>query len=291
MVGEPPELPGVRHDYVDAGGLRTHVALAGPADAPPILLVHGWPQNWWTWRHVIPTLAERFRVIAPDLRGHGWSATPTSGYEKEQLASDMLAVLDALAIERATWIGHDWGGWTGFLAALRAPERIERMLALCVLHPWTKPDLRKLAVLLSYQGPISLPTVGPRVAEPLVRALLQIGRRSDRLEPSDIALFAEHIPPAVTVAMYRTFLTREIVPLARGRYASATLEVPTTLILGRADAVTKGTGSGPVEGQPQLHVEVLDGVAHWVPEQRPQAVIDWAQAIDSTATALVSDDF
>jgi pimeloyl-ACP methyl ester carboxylesterase len=289
MMAEPPELPGVRHEYVDAGGLRMHVAVAGPADAPPVLLVHGWPQNWWTWRHVIPTLAERFRVIAPDLRGHGWSEAPATGYEKEQLASDLLAVLDGLAIERATWIGHDWGGWTGFLAALRAPERIERMLALCILHPWIKPDPRRLAVLLSYQGPISLPVVGRRVAGPMVRALLQTGRGPDRLDPGDVALFAEHIPLAVTVAMYRTFLTREMVPIARGRYASAALEVPTTLILGRADAVTKGTASGPVEGQPRLHVETLDRVAHWVPEQRPQAIIDWASRANSDVTAAVSE--
>jgi pimeloyl-ACP methyl ester carboxylesterase len=275
-MGEPPELPGVRHEYVDAGGLRMHVALAGPADAPPVLLVHGWPQCWWSWRHVIPALAERFRVIAVDLRGHGWSQAPASGYEKEQLASDMLALLDAMAIERVTWIGHDWGAWTGFLAALRAPERVERMLAVCILHPWVKPDVRRLAVLLSYQGPISLPFAGPRVADRMVRAILQAGRGGERLAASDVALFAEHIPPAVTVAMYRTFLTREILPLAKGRYAGAVLDVPTTVILGGSDAVTRGTPAGPVAGQPQLHVEVLDRVAHWVPEQRPQAIIDWA---------------
>jgi pimeloyl-ACP methyl ester carboxylesterase len=276
VADEPPELAGVRHDYVDAGSLRTHVALAGAEDAPPLLLVHGWPQNWWDWRFVIGPLAERFRVIAPDLRGHGWSAALASGYDKEQLASDLLGLLDALEIERVTWIGHDWGGWTGFLAALRAPERFERMLAVCIPHLWEKPDLRKSAVVLSYQGPISLPLAGTRVADRMVRAVLQAGRGPDRLEQADVDIFAEHIPPAVTVAMYRTFLTREIVPLARGRYADAVLEVPTTLMLGGADAVTRGTPAGPVEGQPQLRVEVLDRVAHWVPEQRPQAIIDWA---------------
>jgi pimeloyl-ACP methyl ester carboxylesterase len=276
MTGEPPELPGVQHEYVDAGGVRIHVALAGPQDAPPILLVHGWPQSWWAWRHVIPTLAERFRVIAPDLRGHGWSEAPAAGYEKEQLASDMLAVLDALAIERVTWIGHDWGGWTGFLAALRAPERIERMLTLCMPHLWVKLGPRGLAVMLSYQGPISLPLLGPRVARPMVRGVLQVGRGPDRLAEGDVALFAEHIPPDVTVAMYRTFLAREVLSIAKGRYESAALEVPTTLILGRLDAVTRGIPSGPVAGQPQLEVELLDRVAHWVPEQRPQAVLDWA---------------
>jgi hypothetical protein len=67
--------------------------------------------------------------------------------------------------------------------------------------------------------------------------------------------------------------------------------VPTTLILGRADAVTKGTASGPVMGQSQLHVEVLDRVAHWVPEQRPEAIIDWVHQIDSRAGAVVSETF
>jgi len=272
---DPPQLAGVRHDYVNAGGLRTHVALAGPEDAPAIMLVHGWPQNWWAWRLVIPALAERFRVIAPDLRGHGWTEAPPAGYEKEQLASDLLAVLDALGLERATWVGHDWGGWTGFLAALRAPERLDRMLALCIPHPWTPPHPRRLALMLSYQAPISLPLVGPRVARRMVREILQFGRAGDRLDAFEAAVFAEHLPAEVSVAMYRTLLTRELAPMARGRYAHARLEVPTTLLIGGRDAVTRGTPAGPVPGQPQLHVQVLDGVAHWVPEQRPQAVIDW----------------
>ncbi len=256
-----------------------HVALAGPDDGPPLLLVHGWPQHWWEWRRVIPTLAERFRVIAPDLRGFGWSEAPAGGYEKEQLASDVLALLDTLAIERVSWIGHDWGGWTGFLAALRAPERFERMLALCIPHPWVDASLGRLALLLSYQGPLSLPLLGRRVATPMVRSILQVGRFGERLDPTDVALFAEHIPAAVTVGMYRTFLTRELLPIARGRYANDELQVPTTLILGRADAVTRGTPAGPVAGQPQLRVELLDRVAHWVPEQRPQAIVEWARAI------------
>ena len=279
VVGGPPELQAVRHDYVDIGALRMHVALAGDDDAPPLLLVHGWPQHWWEWRHVIPTLAERFRVIAPDLRGFGWSEAPAGGYDKEQLATDLLALLDTLDIDRVTWIGHDWGGWTGFLAALRAPERFERMLALCIPHPWVDASPSRLAVLLSYQGPISLPFVGERVANPMLRRILQVGRFGDRLDAADVDLFAEHIPPAVTVAMYRTFLTRELLPIVKGRYAGAKLQVPTTLVLGRADAVTRGASAGPVAGQPQLRVELLDRVAHWVPEQRPQAIVEWAQTI------------
>lgn len=274
VMSQPPTLPGVRHVDVDAGGLRIHVALAGADDAPPLLLLHGWPQSWWSWRGLIPQLAERFRVIAPDLRGHGWSEAPSGGYDKEQLATDMLAVLDALDVQRTTWIGHDWGAWVGFLAALRAPQRIGRLLALCVPHPWVPPRPRQLA-LLAYQGPISMPVLGPRVARPISKAALRSGRGQDRLAEADLALFADHIPAAVTVAMYRTFLTREVLPLARGRYDGARLQVPSTLLIGAGDLVTKGLRAGPVEGQPALHVEIADGVAHWLPEQRPQLILDW----------------
>lgn len=124
-MSPPPELPGVRHDYVDAGGLRTHVALAGPLNAPPVLLVHGWPQHWWLWRRVIGPLAETHRVIAPDLRGHGWTERPAGGYDKDQLATDLLALLDALGLDAVTWIGHDWGAYTGVPGrpALAAADR------------------------------------------------------------------------------------------------------------------------------------------------------------------------
>lgn len=273
MAG-PPELDGVTHEYFDVGGLRMHVALAGPESAPPLMLVHGWPQHWWEWRNVIPALAQNHRVIAPDLRGFGWSEAPAAGYEKEQLASDLLALLDVLGLDRVTWIGHDWGGWSGLLAALKAPQRINRALILSVPHFWLPRDPRQLA-LLGYQGPISLPLIGARVAERMVPRILQAGRGPDPLAESDVRLFADHTPGRVSVAMYRTFLTREVLPIVRGRYADAKLQVPTTLMYGERDLVTRGLEPGPVRRQPALEVERVDEVAHWVPEQRPQVVIDW----------------
>jgi pimeloyl-ACP methyl ester carboxylesterase len=252
-----------------------HVALAGPDDAPPLLLVHGWPQNWWAWRHVLPDLATDFRVIAPDLRGHGWTQAPDDGYEKELLASDLLGLLDALGIERVSWIGHDWGGWTGFLAALRAPDRLERLLALCIPHPWTEPHPRQLA-LLAYQLPISLPGLGARIAGPLSRTILQSGRNGSRLPASDLDVFATHIPGRVSVAMYRTFLTREL-PASLRAGPPGPLLVDTTLLVGERDIVTRGASPGVVAGQPRLTVETVPGVGHWLPEQRPDTVIGWAR--------------
>jgi pimeloyl-ACP methyl ester carboxylesterase len=203
-MNSPPEIPGVHHAFLDVAGLRTHVALAGRDDAPGVMLVHGWPQNWWAWREVIQPLAEHFRVIAPDLRGHGWTQATASGYEKQQLASDLLGVLDVLGVERVTWVGHDWGAWAGFLAALRSPERLKRLLALGIPHPWAPRRLRQLA-LLGYQGPLSLPLLGRCVARPMARAILRAGRGGASLDEADLALFAEHVPPRVSVGMYRSF--------------------------------------------------------------------------------------
>ena len=201
-------------------GVRIHVALAGPADAPPLLLVHGWPQNWWAWREVIPALAAEHRVIAVDLPGFGWSDASAGGYEKERLAGQLLSLLGELGIERVTWIGHDWGGWIGFLAALRAPERFERMLAVTIPHFWAPQTARQMVALLGYQVPISLPVLGPRIADPMVRRILQVGRGAEPLSAEDLDRFAGRIPPQVSVAMYRTFLTRELAPIRRGRYST-----------------------------------------------------------------------
>lgn len=277
-MDDPPPLPGVRHEVLQAGSVRMHVALAGADENPPVLLVHGWPQNWWCWRHVIPQLQGRYRVLAPDLRGHGWSEAPRTGYEKDQLASDLLALLDTLGIERVTWVGHDWGAYAGFLAALREPQRLERMLALAIPHPWSKASPQRVATLLSYQAPISAPLLGSRIADAMVRRSLQIGRGGDRLDPADVDLFARRIPPRVTVAMYRTFLVRELPAALRGRFAGEGLQVPTTLITGARDRITAGAEPGPAPGQPALEVEVLDGVAHWIPEQRPEAIAGWLGA-------------
>jgi pimeloyl-ACP methyl ester carboxylesterase len=145
----PPDLPGVEHRYVTtSGGLTIHVAEAGPSDGPPITLVHGFPQHWWAWRRLIgPLASDGYRVLAPDLRGAGWSDAPRGRYLKADMADDLLAVLDELGIKRSWVAAHDWGGLAGFILLLRHPERIAGFAGFNTVAPWLKldgPNLRHL---------------------------------------------------------------------------------------------------------------------------------------------------
>src|SRR5947209_2045355 len=129
-----PQLDGVEHHNAQVGDIRVHFAESGSGE--PLVLLHGYPQHWWEWRLLIPKLAEHYRVICPDMRGFGWSDKPPSGYLKSQLAADLVGLLDALGIERARLIGHDWGGYVGFIACVENPERFSRFLALGIVHLW-----------------------------------------------------------------------------------------------------------------------------------------------------------
>ena len=116
-----PAIEGVEHSFHDLPtGVRVHLAAAGPADAPPVLALHGFPQHWWSWRHVIAALGGEFRVLCPDMRGFGWSGWPADGdFVKERVADDAIALLDTLGIERVRLVGHDWGAYAAILAALQ----------------------------------------------------------------------------------------------------------------------------------------------------------------------------
>src|SRR4051794_38978342 len=106
-----PQLDGVEHYFVDLPKLRMHVAEAG--SGVPVLLLHGFPQHWWEWRKVIPGMAEHYRVICPDLRGSGWTDAPRKGYTRDQLLADVVALLDALNLDRVHLLTHDWTALIG----------------------------------------------------------------------------------------------------------------------------------------------------------------------------------
>lgn len=281
-----PIVAGVSHRQVDIGQISMHVAEAG--SGPPLLLVHGWPQNWSCWRRVVPLLADRYRLIMPDLRGHGWSDAPPRGYEKEQLATDLIGLLDALQLRQVGYVGHDWGAWTGFLACLRAPERFTALLALGIIHPFQHFTAAKAAQAWrgTYQIALSTPVLSAamlRSSPRFVASMIEAGSATpDTFSPDELAHYGRilQVPERAnaTVQMYRTFLLREAPRLSR--YRSELLVTPTRLVIGAQDFIgSPALLDGWQTNADDMTVEVLDGVGHFIPDEAPAVVANRINAL------------
>lgn len=276
-----PALDGVEHRFVDVRGARLHVAELG--SGPPVVLLHGWPQHWWCWHRLMPLLADSFRVLALDLRGFGWSEATPRGYRKDELAADVVGVLDELGIDRVALVGHDWGGIVGMLVCLEHPRRVERFVAMNTGHVWpTLPPLRgipKQLAAVAYQVVLASPGVGRRVtASPRVlRGVLGlISTQTDVvLESLDryAPRFADPARARAVQQLYRTFGLQELPAWLRGRYRDRRLTTPTLWLHGSDDpAITPRLFADVVEHADDVRIELLAGCGHFPPEEQPELV-------------------
>ncbi|MFC7510269.1 alpha/beta fold hydrolase [Streptomyces thermocarboxydus] len=129
-----PDAPGLVHRDVAANGARFHIAELG--DGPLVLLLHGFPQFWWTWRHQLTALADAgFRAVAMDLRGVGGSDRTPRGYDPANLALDITGVIRSLGEPDAALVGHDLGGYLAWTAAAMRPKLVRRLAVSSMPHP------------------------------------------------------------------------------------------------------------------------------------------------------------
>ncbi len=131
-------MPDIAHERIPANGIELHVAVAGPADGPPVVLCHGFPELWYSWRHQLGALADAgYRAMAPDLRGYGSSSRPAevADYGSDKLTGDMAGLLDHYGYEQAAFVGHDWGA---MLVWEMGRLRRERVSSICNMSvPYT----------------------------------------------------------------------------------------------------------------------------------------------------------
>jgi pimeloyl-ACP methyl ester carboxylesterase len=262
------------------------VAEAGKGE--PVVLLHGWPQHWYIWRKVVPALAGRYRLLMPDLRGFGWSDAPGHGYDGDTFAADVVALLDALELDRVKLVGHDWGGWTAFLLALDHPDRLDRMLVLNAPPPWPRPSLEVMRSLWRtwYVALNSMPGIGPAVIgrTGYVPWFLGLGGRRQLYSPAEADAYRQVLSePArarASAMLYRYYLRVAFQVFFRKRYEHVRLTVPTRLLFGAEDFyIPTGYLTGAERHGDDFSIELVPGCGHFIAEERPELVADAALAL------------
>jgi pimeloyl-ACP methyl ester carboxylesterase len=283
MADDLPPLEGVEHRFVDANGLRIHIAEAGTTDSaePPILLLHGWPQHWYMWRQVIGALRGERRLLAPDLRGFGWSEAPGYGYDGETFAADQVALLDALGIERALVVGHDWGGWAAILLGLVHPARVERMVVLNAPHPWPQISPRLIAEGWRswYTWVIATPGLGPRLLQQgwIARNFLSHGNVGTPFTAEEMNAYAESFRErrrALAASHLYRYYQRALREGITGRWRHHRLTVPTRILFGEHDRyVSPKLLAGYQPHADDMEVELVPDSGHFIVEEKPDLVV------------------
>jgi epoxide hydrolase 4 len=276
----------LREGYSDLGEVRLHHVEAGPIDGPAVVLLHGFPDFWYSWRHQIPALAAAgFRVIAPDMRGYNLSSKPPGirAYEAGRLAGDIRDLIRERALERAYLAGHDWGAAVAWVVAMRHPEVLERLAILNVPHP-----RRMLAALRRpsrqllrswYMFFFQLPWLAERAVGAgdwwMLRYSFEHDARPGAFTPADIDRYREawSQPGAVEAMLgyYRATIRRP--PSTRGA-GFTPVQARTLVIWGERDRALGAELAEPRhEDVPNLdRVVRLPEASHWVQHDEPDRV-------------------
>ncbi|MEO8211151.1 MAG: alpha/beta hydrolase [bacterium] len=282
-----PPVEGVEviHRFIDIGGVKIHVAEAGEGE--PLLMLHGWPQNWWMWRKQIPFFAKNFRVISVDIKGFGWSDAPKNGYTKDELADDLIKLIKALGYKKVRLMSHDWGGWIGFIASSKYPEFFIKHFATNIPPIWAKLDLKLIpaSIRLWYMIPIALPYFGPRMlmkSGNYISYLFTRGNtRKEGWTDYEKHLFSDRYKEPkrahASSKLYRDFILKEYLPLGLGKYKKYHLKTPTKVLFGEKDfAVALSWLRGYEEYTDDFKVELVPETGHFIVDEKPDLVNDRA---------------
>jgi epoxide hydrolase 4 len=276
--GEEPRLR-----FVETNGIRLHLAEAGPADGPLVLLLHGFPEFWYGWHRQIPALARAgYRVWAPDQRGYNLSDKPSGrgAYAVDHLVEDAVGLIEAAGRERAFVVGHDWGGAVAWRLAERFPERVERLAILNCPHPRVMmrrlrrdaSQLVRSSYIFFFQLPW-LPEIASRAGNWALpsRALRTTSRRGT-FEEQDLERYREAWSrPGAFTAMLHWYRALWRAPAQARRRPG--VSVPTLILWGAGDRFLRPEMARESLGYcADGRLEWLEEATHWLQHEEPGRV-------------------
>jgi epoxide hydrolase 4 len=276
-------IPGLRDGFADLDEVRLHYVEAG--DGPLVVLVHGFPEFWFSWRRQIPALAAAgFRVVAPDMRGYNLSSRPAgvAAYAADRVAADLRDLIHERGAQRAFLVGHDWGAFVTWIAAMNHPDAVERLAILNGVHPRRfMQGLRRPRQLAKawYMFGFQVPWLPDRLVRLRRWWLLREGFESDArpgaFTAQDIDRYIEAwSQPGAATAMinYYRALFRQTPRRAEARIRR--VDAPTLVIWGEPDRYIDGELAEPDPADvPNLEGVVrLPDASHWVQHDDPERV-------------------
>ena len=285
MTEERPIVPGAEmdHETVHGDGVDIHVASAGPENGDPVVLLHGFPDFWFGWRHQIPALVEAgYRVYVPDRRGVNESDAPegVSLYSLDDLAADALTVVNHASEEPVPVVGHDWGGAVAWWVATEFPERVERVVAINAPHPVAmerrvfRDPLQTLRS--AYMGLFQVPEVPERLLEAadwrLLEAVLTGGTREGAFDDAELYDYRRawsRTGPESLLAPYRAAVRDRPEP------PEPHVAPPAAIMWGLDDPALSNTlADDTADLCEDARTVRFTGAGHWVHREAPEMVND-----------------
>jgi pimeloyl-ACP methyl ester carboxylesterase len=263
-------------------GIRLHCVEAG--EGPPVVLLHGFPEFWYGWRHQIPALAQAgLRVVAPDMRGYNLSDKPAGwrAYDIELLVRDIADLIGDLGEERAYVVGHDWGAAVAYALAMRHPELVRRLVILNVPHPArmleglrTLRQLRKSWYMFMFQLPILPERALARDGFSRAKRTLRDGSAPASFSDEDLERYADawSQPGSLTAMInYYRAVFRQSPRAHRARLRP--IEAPTLVIWGQRDQHLGAELAQPSPTLvPNVRMEWLPDAGHFVQHDAAERV-------------------
>jgi pimeloyl-ACP methyl ester carboxylesterase len=273
-----------QHRDVITNGIRMHYVTQG--EGPLIVLLHGFPEFWYSWRNQIPFLAEHgYTVVAPDLRGYNDTDKPRRGYDVPTLLRDIVGLITGLGQEKAIIVGHDWGGALAWAFAMRYPAMTDRLIVMNAPHPGamlreirTLKQLRKSWYIFFFQIPWLPEYVLLRNhANEIGRGLRGSAVQKSVFPREETAKYQEAMskPGAMTAALnyYRQVFRR----LPRSSWGTKfQVSVPTLLIWGEQDiALGIELTTGLEQWVDDIEIKRIADSGHWVQQEKPDLVNEY----------------